>query len=198
MQTLLLNSKRTRTITLLLFVLMTAESLGQKLVDFKHSACDKGNPHKFLLNSMVNAIKLRGDTTTIKVTWVDNCYFEPEFFLNKASSDTLYFKYKNKSEDEATCSCAYELQFKIKNLGKRDFQIKINNITIDRKARRYNTDGYIVEYYPERTINPKVYREVYTSHGKLLVEVFYDRDGNITSEKYYNETWGFLESERKN
>jgi hypothetical protein len=189
---------RTGTITLFLFVLMTAESVGQKLVDFKHSTCDEGNFHKFRLNSMINTVMSHGDTTTIKVTWVDNCYFEPEFLLTRVSNDTLYFNYKNKSEDKATCNCAFGLQFKIKNLIKRDFQIKINNWTIDRKAKRYNTDGYIVEYYPERAKNQKIYREIYTDRGNLVVEVFYDRDGNITSEKYYNETWRFLERERKN
>ncbi|MBT1706418.1 hypothetical protein [Chryseosolibacter indicus] len=150
------------------------------------------------MNSMINKVKSQRDTTTIDLTWIDNCSFEPEFHLKKLANDTLYFEYTNKSDGETTCTCAFRLQFELQKLSQRDFEIKINNWHIDKKAKRYNTDGYIVEYYPERTSNPKVYREIYTDHGKLIAEVFYDKDGNIALEKYYNESWGFLERERKN
>ncbi|MCZ8216381.1 MAG: hypothetical protein O9262_09100, partial [Cyclobacteriaceae bacterium] len=112
-------------------------------------------------------------------------------------ADTLYFNYKNSREDKTTCSCAFRLQFVLANSTNKDYQIKINNYTIDKKAKRYRTDGYIVEYYKERTTNQKILREIYFEKGRLIAEVYYDREGNITSEKYYNENWGFLEREKK-
>ena len=126
-----INSMRPRTIILFLITLLTTESVGQKLVDFKYSMCDQGNPHKYRMNTMINKLRSQGDTMTIDLTWIDNCSFDPEFFLKKVTNDTLFFEYKNKSDGDATCTCAFGLQFRIKKSNQRDFQIKINNWTID-------------------------------------------------------------------
>ena len=182
---------------LLIFLALSIETFAQKLTSFTYSSCDKGNPHKYLLNSMVNNIGFHGDSLTIKITWVDNCAFEPEFHLTKIETDTLYFKYNNKREEESTtCSCAFELEFKIIKAIHSDYQIKINETKLDKSTKRYKAENYIVEYFPERTTNQKVYREIYSERGKIIVEVFYDKNGRILSEKYYNN-WGFLERERK-
>lgn len=67
---------------------------------------------------------------------------------------------------------------------------------LDSKKKRYHADGCVVEYYRGMGDERKVFREIYLEDGKLLVEVFYDNDGRIASEKYYNRSWGYLIKER--
>lgn len=193
-----LNRVKRIKIILIILTLLTTKAVGQKLIYFKHTTCDEGNPHKYKMNTMINKMQFHGDSLKISITWIDNCGFEPKFDLHKVSADTLYFKYKNPSGDETTCSCAFKLQFVLMNINQKDYQIKIDKWVIKKTTKRYNTDGYFTEYYPERTANQKILREIYTENGKLIAEVFYDKNGDITSEKYYNENWGFLERERRN
>lgn len=177
-------------------LLLSSELLGQRLISFKYTSCDEGNPQKYMMNTTINRIGYKGDSTIIDMTWIDNCEFNPELSLRKVLNDTIYFKYNNR-DGNAACTCAFQIEIVLRKLPNRDYQIKFNDWpAIDKKALRYRSDGYIVEYFPERTPNRKKLREIFTENGKLLVEVFYDKNGMIVSEKFYDDYWGFLKREK--
>jgi hypothetical protein len=184
-------------VLLTISILTTGKLVGQKLVDFSYSKCSRYNPHIDKMNCTLNNMTANADSLNLYVTWVTSCSFDPEFPSMEIDSDTIYFRYNNKSDDALFCACVYQLNFKVSKIEKKDYQIKINNWAIDKNAKRYRTEGYIVEYFPVRSSNMKKLREIYSEKGKLLAEVYYDEQGNITSEKYYNETWGFLHKEMK-
>jgi hypothetical protein len=70
-------------------------------------------------------------------------------------------------------------------------------VKLDSRKRRYHADACIVEYYPERSDERKILREIYIEGKNILAEAFYDKDGRIIAEKFYNRTWGYLIRERK-
>ena len=118
------------------------------------------------------------------------------FRLEEIDRDTIFLTYQNKNDDALFCACEYRLHFTLSNVRSADYQVKINDRFVDKTARRYQTDGYMVEYFPERGSSMVKLRELYSEKGKLLAEVYYNREGAVTLEKYYNQ-WGFFEREKR-
>ncbi|HTJ48455.1 MAG TPA: hypothetical protein VL443_03295 [Cyclobacteriaceae bacterium] len=179
---------------LMLILALSTASVGQTLVDFKYSSCDDDNPHKYKMNVAINKIRSSKDSLFIKMTWLANCAFEPEIFLAAVKNDTIYFKYENKAVELVMCGCAFELNFTLQGMAARNYQIKVNDFRIDKNAKRYKTDGYLVEYFPE-PLKTKKMREIYFEDGELVAEVYYNKQGDILHEKYYK--WGSLWREKK-
>ena len=178
------------------------ESQGQALIGVRYPECDTSNPHKYKLNTRVNNIKITGDTVMINITWMDNCSAAPKFDLQKVVNDTIYLEFVNLSDGESFCGCAFDIELKLNGMdadkqNRKNYHIRIGDKTLGKEIKRYKTDGYFVEYFPERTSHPKIFREIFTNNGKLVAEVFYDKEGNITVEKLYHESWGFLEREKR-
>lgn len=184
------------TILIAILVSLVVDAKAQKLKSFRFSTCDDRNYHVYLMNTMINKMKFHGDSVALDITWIDNCAFEPSFSLQKASTDTLYFKLKNESEEALFCFCAFRLRFHVKNVSHGDYQIKINDWIIDKSTKRYRTDGYAVEYYPDG-YKPYKLREIYSNEGNFVAEVFYNKEGDITSEKFYDGTWSTFKFEKK-
>jgi hypothetical protein len=183
-------------ITIAVLILLIIEANGQKLKSFRYSTCDHRNPHIYIMNTMINKMVFQGDSVAMDITWIDNCGFEPNFSLKRATTDTLYFQLKNESEDLAFCACAFRLKFNVKKVDNGDFQIKVNDWIINKTTKRYRTDGYAVEYYPGDYRRYKL-REIYFNDGRLVAEVFYNKEGEITSERYYDDTWSTFKYEKK-
>src|SRR5687767_10454726 len=155
------------------------ESKGQALIGVKYPECDTGNPHKYKLNTRINKIKIAGDTVMINITWMDNCSATPRFDLQKVVSDTIFLGYRNLSDGESFCGCVFDIELKLNGMdsgkpNRKNYQIRIGDKTLGKEIKRYKTDGYFVEYFPERTSHPNIFREIFTNNGKLVAEVFYD------------------------
>lgn len=180
----------------LIAVMVGTDAMAQELTNFKFSECSRDNPHIVKMNQVLNKMIFKGDHLEVEVTWVTGCSFDPMFRLEKIDRDTIFLTYQNKNDDALFCACEYRLHFTLSNVRSADHQVKINDRFVDKTARRYQTDGYMVEYLPERGSSMVKLRELYSEKGKLLAEVYYNREGAVTLEKYYNQ-WGFFEREKK-
>jgi hypothetical protein len=184
-------------IALAIIVLVVGtHTIAQDLTDFRYSECSRDNPLIYKMNPVLTKMIAKGDHLEVEVTWVTGCSFDPVFRFEKIDRDTIFLAYENMNDDVLFCACEYRLQFKLNSIDNGHYQLKINDRFIDKSARRYQTDGYMVEYFPERRTTMIKLRELYSSQGKLVAEVFYNRKGEVTSEKYYNQ-WGFFEREKK-
>lgn len=169
---------------------------GQKVIDFKYSSCEDQNPLKYKLQSRISQFKFSRDSLLLEITWIDNCAFEPDFSLKNVGTDTLYFTLVNKSDDRTFCSCAFNLQFKLNKVAEKKYQLKINNVFIDRNNKRYETSGYAIERYGTEERLPKSKRrEIYSENGVILVETFYDEKGRMMHERFYADGYGYFVKE---
>jgi hypothetical protein len=170
--------------------------VAQKLKHFSFEQ-DDNNPHKFLLQPRVDRVVKAGDSLSFEITWLDNCDIEPKIRLDKVSGDTLHFSYSDSEEGNSFSPCAYNVKLLVTRAKLPDYKVVFRTVKLDGKKRRYRADAYIVEYYPGMSDERKILREIYIEGKNLLAEVFYDNEGRIISEKYYNRSWGYLIRERK-
>jgi hypothetical protein len=180
-----------------LTILTAKELVGQKLIDFSYSECSN-NPYVGRMNPVLQKMNFKADgSLDLWFTWVTGCSFDPKLALMEVKGDTIHFDFEFKTEDNpVSCSCEYPLRFKIANIKRKDYQIKIFKYTIDKNAKRYWTDGYAVEYF-EPSIRPQKSREIFSLEGKIIVEVFYDKEGNMTAEKFYHPGFAVFNREVK-
>lgn len=184
------------TILLILVICTTEKISAQKIIDFSYSECSN-NRYVGIMNPMLNKMTFNADgSLDLWFSWVTVCEFKPERPSMKIKGDTIYFSLEDKTDSgSGFCGCEYPLHFKIVNIEKRDYQIKIFDFAIDKSAKRYRTDSYTVEYYPRNVAKKTRLREIFSEEGKVIVEVYYDKEGKMTAEKFYDT--GIFEKEVK-
>lgn len=178
-----------------LSILCSQVVVGQKLKHFSFQQ-DDNNPHKFLLQPRIDRVVKAGDSLLFEITWLDNCDIQPRIKLKKVSGDTLHFSYPDDDGGNSFSPCAYRIRLVVTRTRLTDYKVVLRTVKLDSHKRRYRADACIVEYYPERSDERKVLREIYLEGENILAEVFYDKDGRIMAEKFYDRNWGFLIRER--
>jgi hypothetical protein len=127
----------------IVLLLSFGQVIGQKnkaieVVEFNQSTCDQTlDPYR--LKSRIVSLSRKLDTLQIEIAFAATCClaYLPKI---KYQSDTLYFSYEAKNEDEACfCICCYSFSHKVKGITSKNVTVKLFHKVIELSNEKYNT-----------------------------------------------------------
>lgn len=144
------------------------------------------NPYSDAKIDKVDSIAHLKDSMSIYLTFREPCSFKGFEYIEKATlGDSLFFTYKGLYESaKVLCSCRYNLRVTIEN--QNYDKIFWNHKLIEESIRNYPFDVMLIDRYKTGQIK----RVLYGNDKYIMVEEFYEKDGFLSQEIFYEELTG--------